>query len=201
MPNWVFNKIELEADGAVLDLIASTLAKRSEDPDETTPFTFQNILPRPESEQDWYNWNITNWGTKWDASDVETQRVDGMLAYRFSSPWSPPFPVIQKLSEQYPSVCITHTFEEEQGWGGVVEFQAGTHNQKDSWDIPESHADHVKRGGECYCQEDEPLYADCFSERARVLEDLDARTREAAVTLGIGWSGTFEELLQAAAKL
>jgi hypothetical protein len=202
MPNWVYNKIEIKGDESTLDLIDRSVRNESEDSDERTPFTYQNILPRPaESEADWYNWNIQNWGTKWDASDVESQRTPGLLAYRFSSPWSPPVPVVSTLSAQHPSVVINHTYEEEQGFGAVVEFTAGNAVQMKSWDIPDSHAEIVSRGGDCYCSDAESYYEDCFSERARSRIDLDQRVREVAVTLGRGWSGTFDELIAASSRL
>ena len=30
------------------------------------------MVPQPnfEGDQDWYNWNVSNWGTKWDITDV-----------------------------------------------------------------------------------------------------------------------------------
>lgn len=83
--------------------------------------------PNPNS---WYNWNVKNWGTKWDASDVEliSDEPNGenhVLVYRFDTPWSPPIPVIEKLSEQYPRLLLTLSYEEEQRWGGEIEFTQG----------------------------------------------------------------------------
>jgi len=83
--------------------------------------------PNPNS---WYNWNVKNWGTKWDASDAEliSDEPNGenhVLVYRFDTPWSPPIPVIEKLSEQYPRLLLTLSYEEEQRWGGEIEFTQG----------------------------------------------------------------------------
>jgi hypothetical protein len=201
MPNWVFNKLEIRGDEQTLDRLSRTVQSVPADTEQHSPFSFQQIIARPaDQEEDWYNWNIQNWGVKWDASDVETMREPGKLSYRLSTPWSAPFPVLKSLSEQFASVCITHTYEEEQGWGGVMEFNNGVHTEKDSWDIPDSHAEIIRRGGDCYC-EDEAYYNDCYSERARNHPDLDTRTREAAVALGVGWSGSYDELIAAASRL
>ena len=56
----------------------------------------------------WYDWRVTNWGTKWDVVDVEiTQRLtsQGMapetmtasFSFNCWTAWSPPIPVWQKL--------------------------------------------------------------------------------------------------------
>jgi hypothetical protein len=200
MPNWVYNKVEIEGDDAVLDLVAQTVRNDTDDTERNSLFSYQKIIPCPPDVTDWYNWNNSNWGVKWDATDVETLRTPGRLAYRMSSPWAPPVPVMAKLSEQFPILKITHTYEEEQGWGGIIKYSAGVPTENRTWEIPDSHAEIVRRGGDCYC-DDSAYFKDCYSERARALTDLDARTREAAVSLGIGWSGTFEELLDAAARL
>ena len=88
---------------------------------------------------DWYSWNVRNWGTKWDVAihnddeypettieiditDDETMEND-LLCYRFNTAWSPPEPVIAELARQYPNTTITLSYEEETGWGGVIEFK------------------------------------------------------------------------------
>ena len=87
----------------------------------------------------WYDWNVRNWGTKWDVASTdeeiysETSLIDEgiddnqkyFLVYRFDTAWSPPIPVIEKLSKQYPSLKINLDFEEETGWGGEIEFTDG----------------------------------------------------------------------------
>ena len=86
---------------------------------------------------DWYNWNIRNWGTKWDvAVSADNEYPDTYLEtspngenlvayYNLHTAWSPPMPAIAKLSEQYPSLLFTLSYEEEQGWGGECEFLRG----------------------------------------------------------------------------
>lgn len=92
----------------------------------------------PLSGNDWYAFNNREWGTKWDVAVADgdeypdTELVEHMskdqdhwLAYRFNTAWSPPVEAIRKLSSQYPSAVITLTYQEEQGWGGEIEFVAG----------------------------------------------------------------------------
>lgn len=63
----------------------------------------------------WYEWSINNWGTKWNAYECSA----GELALdhaelSFWTAWSPPHPVIQRLSEQYPDICIAHEWADEE---------------------------------------------------------------------------------------
>lgn len=82
----------------------------------------------------WYDWNVRNWGTKWDVANSdedsypETELMtdeETKLQYSFNTAWSPPIPAIDKLSKQYPSLKLTLDYEEETGWGGEVEFTNG----------------------------------------------------------------------------
>jgi hypothetical protein len=67
------------------------------------------FLPLPDGE-DWYNWQINNWGTKWDiGADVGTEkeeryglkatRVDNEVSCSFDSAWAPPVGLYEKLFE------------------------------------------------------------------------------------------------------
>jgi hypothetical protein len=82
----------------------------------------------------WYDWNVRNWGTKWDVgvgddneySDTELyDESETSLAYKFNTAWSPPHPIIQRLSFDYPTLSISLSYEEETGWGGETEYLAG----------------------------------------------------------------------------
>jgi len=86
---------------------------------------------------DWYNWNVRNWGTKWDvAVSADDEYPDTYMEkspngenlvvyYNLHTAWSPPFPAMAELSKQYPSLLFTLSYEEEQGWGGEAEFLRG----------------------------------------------------------------------------
>ena len=50
----------------------------------------------------WYGWRLQNWGTKWDACQVEITRDDeDYLEICFDTAWSPATPVIEKIRELY----------------------------------------------------------------------------------------------------
>jgi hypothetical protein len=86
------------------------------------------------NENSWYNWNIRNWGVKWDvaASDddkyPETELYDEgdtSLSYRFNTAWGVAEQAIKTLTTQYPNLEFILSFEEEGGWGGEWVFENG----------------------------------------------------------------------------
>jgi hypothetical protein len=87
-----------------------------------------------DTEFNWYNFNIREWGTKWDVAvldDEEYPDTEIMIdepdnvQYRFNTAWSPPVPVIDVLSKQHPDCVFDLEYEEEQGWGGEIVFKNG----------------------------------------------------------------------------
>lgn len=84
----------------------------------------------------WYDWNVRNWGTKWDVAnqDEESPYNDTSLddddetsvIYSFNTAWSMPTPAIKNLSSQYPELIFNLFYQEETGWGGEVEIMNGS---------------------------------------------------------------------------
>lgn len=60
--------------------------------------------------KDWYEWSCNNWGTKWNASEVEWI-ADNCV--EFETAWSFCFPIVKKLSEMFPDVEIVFCFADE----------------------------------------------------------------------------------------
>ena len=158
--------------------------------DEQLPYYFgQKSVPKPEtndessilesvldfSGDDWYSWNIRNWGVKWDANndhisygDPEKLKDTDSLGYQFETAWSIPEPVFRAMVEQHPELSFTFGCEEEQGWGAEFSGTNGKLSLIKEWDIPESHADWVALGREdsCMCGwGDDNTFPDCPSAR------------------------------------
>lgn len=77
-----------------------TLAKNEK---ENSDFSLEKLFPMPESENkdNWYEWNTSNWGTKWDLSDVNVSgRIPNSeeVSVSFSSAWSPPIEALVNIS-------------------------------------------------------------------------------------------------------
>ena len=76
-----------------------------------------------------YDWCIEHWGTKWGLYDVEATDAgfeDGHIGYTFLTAWSPPVPVIQAMSERFPSLRFSlDYFEGGAGFMGSQEYDGG----------------------------------------------------------------------------
>lgn len=73
--------------------------------------------------KDWYSWSIANWGTKWNAYETS----DDEDSIKFDTAWSTPAPIVEKLSEMFPTVTIILEFADEDfghNCGSIV-FLAG----------------------------------------------------------------------------
>lgn len=185
MPNWVYNNLTLtgkpEQIAEVKTQLATPFMREYMRWDENSKnfvrfqdlwngeFSFWNIKSPEDidwynTKDNWYGWNISNWGTKWDASNVEMETHDDMLTIRFDTAWSPPVEVLETLSTQHPELGIKLEWEEEQGFGGTIEFAEGSHIEASFYDIPSSHAELIERKGYCYCSmwddADKP-FSDC----------------------------------------
>jgi len=117
----------------------------------------------------WYNWNIRNWGTKWDANEVTLNETNGSLSYQFSTAWSPAEGAFRAMVEQHLNLQFEFHNVEEQGWGVVFEGKNGELKEVSSWDIPSSHTEWEDSGTECYrCswEDKSDWYEDCPRETA-----------------------------------
>jgi hypothetical protein len=113
------------------------------------------------SGNNWYDWNVRNWGTKWDVAvrDNEeypetelTDESETLLIYRFNTAWSPPTEAISKLSLQYPDLDFELSYEEETGWGGLLQFEAGNVSEIESYDNKCRDCDSINTMS--YCEND-----------------------------------------------
>lgn len=81
----------------------------------------------------WYNWRVSNWGTKWDACESDWDLDDECLTIHFQTAWSPPIGWLENVSAQFPELAFKMTFQEEgmgfcgraDGVDGIVEWQDG----------------------------------------------------------------------------
>ena len=88
----------------------------------------------------WYNWNVKNWGTKWNCGEVWHDRdddkpVEGKTSYNFETAWSPAEPVIHALSGLFPTLSIAHRYcEGGMGFAGEVMYHAGNEILRQEYD-------------------------------------------------------------------
>ena len=60
--------------------------------------------------KDWYNWACANWNTKWNACEVEWISDN---CVEFETAWSFCFPIVEKLSEMFPTLTIEAEWSDE----------------------------------------------------------------------------------------
>jgi hypothetical protein len=57
----------------------------------------------------WYDWNCTKWGVKWDASEckVKNELPDfNTIIFSFNTPWGTPEQFVRELSKLYPNATF-----------------------------------------------------------------------------------------------
>jgi len=57
----------------------------------------------------WYNWKVQNWGTKWDVYDVS--EIEG--GFSFDTAWATPYNALVRLSTLFPDVEINVRYADE----------------------------------------------------------------------------------------
>lgn len=88
MPNWCSNWAKFEGPEELIKRLVEAI-------DENVFLATLRPEPKYTEENEWYDWRIANWGTKWeiDAPDVDViDAGDGNFSFEmhFSSAWSPP---------------------------------------------------------------------------------------------------------------
>lgn len=81
-------------------------------PDSDDPMGLKTQpVPYPDGATDWYEWSISNWGTKWNAYESDVSEDERVV--RFDTAWSHPFPVIEALSKKYPTHVLEVMYADE----------------------------------------------------------------------------------------
>ena len=117
MPNWCSNGITLRhADSAMIErvlkgkegLLMEFLPTPPDLTDTVSGFVSEDEQAAHEAQQarntelygarDWYDWNVNNWGTKWDFALENVERVDAnTVTAAFDTAWAPPTGAYEKL--------------------------------------------------------------------------------------------------------
>ena len=157
----------------------------------------------------WYDWNVREWGSKWDACDSSfddnTEDLTPTLYYSFNTAWSIPEKIFEEIVKQHPELSFDFSCEEEQGWGAEYESRKGEDGLPElamtrEWDIPDSHADYVDRDeiDRCNCQSDpddqEYWYDDCPRPETDFVVVVERRYIVKAQTAEQAWDLAQEKL-------
>ncbi len=89
----------------------------------------------------WYDWKIKNWGTKWGAYDSDMDvSTPNTIECNFQTAWSLPEPIFELIGEMYPELNFQATTVEEGGFfagtfeivDGIVDYD-GLSNDQAQW--------------------------------------------------------------------
>lgn len=138
MPNWTDCFLNVKGDDTQVKKFDEKFHGRTphydgKEADEIT-FSFAGIVPvpkevlampyspeyKPDETMDdrrkqvcGYNWQIANWGVKWDVTMYEVEYGEGFGYYHFQTPWSYPLEWLIKASKMFPELKFElEAFEE-----------------------------------------------------------------------------------------
>jgi len=97
---------------------------------------------------DWYSWSVQNWGTKWDACDVEVEEGEDEVRIFFTTAWDYPQPIFDKLIEMFPDETFSGRCEEEGHNFPTFEWEYTKENGLESWDAEDEDEDEDWEGEE-----------------------------------------------------
>ncbi len=126
----------IESAEVVAKLNAEREAEIKADPEKAEWFSGEAAITKEEQERrikeygfdNWYDWSIANWGTKWNAYGIDDgwTKDKKYICLYFETAWSPPMPIISKLSEEYPSCNFSLEYcDEGGGFVGYTTFEGG----------------------------------------------------------------------------
>lgn len=145
-PVFAFFNIHSYKDDGITDEEYACQPKR-DNVDMTSPDWFAKSVEFAKTQKDWYSWNNSNWGTKWDVAvrdgdeypnteliEYKSEGDDNWVIYKYETAWSPAVTILTKLSNLVPNSLLTLEYEEETGWGGEYEILRGEVKELAEWE-------------------------------------------------------------------
>ena len=127
----------------------------------------------------WYDWNIANWGTKWDLCDADVQRTDdNTIVINCQTAWSPPDTAFETLHEQGYEIRALYVGE---GYEFAGIWEDGTDDYYQDFHGSENARATLPRELDDYFNISESLAE--YEEEERMEEELYAWTKEGAEQL------------------
>ena len=123
MPNWCNNSFSITGNIESIKDLWDT----AQTADNGSFGLLNAIMPMPvelegttapsESGDNWYNWRVNNWGTKWDVTDEGLEFIDhgdgtASISGWFDSAWAPPIGAYEQLAADFDSCVIECSYYE-----------------------------------------------------------------------------------------
>ena len=146
MPNWCTNRLEVSGKDSNIKSFLQFIKGKDGD-GESLVFDFEKVSPTPPEllavgspntdkelaevlkekygAEDWYQWRLNNWGTKWNLSpDIEWDVHKGLVILLFDTAWSPPLIIMKALGIKFPNLSFSMTYcEPGMGFAGLYEVK------------------------------------------------------------------------------
>lgn len=125
MPNWCNNSITISGPTETIKQLwedahadmGGDIERGLLDAMAPMPRELQGTTAPSEDGQDWYNWRVDNWGTKWDISDEGLEFIDNgdgtaEITGWFDSAWAPPVGAYEKFLDDMDNCSIEASYYE-----------------------------------------------------------------------------------------
>ena len=146
MPNWVTNRVTFNGSKESLRVVRETVF----DHESKNPFSLNAIRPMPDyiykgnvgrdefekyGKNNWYDWSVENWGTKWDVDSPEVIiDRDDELEYVFQTAWSTPARAMEYLRGRIPKdVSFKVVYADEDLGSNCGEYYYDPKNGFEEW--------------------------------------------------------------------
>ena len=149
MPNWCDNQITITGPNSVIDKIEK-IVKADDTHENTGLLNFFKPMPKElegttspsssakkpqpmvEGFDNWYDWRVENWGTKWELCEfygVDRQHLndsldESIISFAFSSAWAPPINAYEQFLRDNEN-CSLKAYYYEGGCDFMGEWDNG----------------------------------------------------------------------------
>ena len=128
MPNWCNNTFNVEGEKEAIDNFEAFLNEKN----GKDWFNFFAPTPVELKEDGWYEWNVSNWGCKWNCDAQDWTRDGNTISFWFDSPWGPPVELYYKIEQAGLTVKAEYM---EEGMRFVGEFVGGSDETYEYQDV------------------------------------------------------------------
>ena len=140
MPNWCYNRVSIYSENIdqvteLFDIFNNPepfnalipspkwsetpnedgelpVLEEHKDSDGKVLFTTHKFPKSGKTDDRWYDWQVQNWGTKWEPADISVEQCDEELEITFNTAWSPPEDICRAIRNKYPDVTVSWFFDE-----------------------------------------------------------------------------------------
>ena len=140
MPNWCYNRVSIYSENIdqvteLFDIFNNPepfnalipspkwsetpnedgelpVLEEHKDSDGKVLFTTHKFPKSGKTDDRWYDWQINNWGTKWEPTDLSVEQCDEELELTFNTAWSPPEDICRAIRNKYPDISVSWFYDE-----------------------------------------------------------------------------------------